>query len=303
MLASYVLSFDRGSRLARYLLKDHDDGQPKGMGARLSAALRPRLRSSAARPTVADSELSLQRRQFVLGCFGLLVVVNRTSDACRSAPTSSRVPTSASCKLHVRAPARNAHRGDREHRRRRRAARSARSSRRESCARSTSTDRRTVLLQPRLRADRQHQRHGRRHSDCAQAGHTSRRSNTCALFARSCPTKFPGSLFYFQTADIVSQVLNFGLSAPIDVQIEDQTSTAPTPPASGCCRRCSEFPASSTCASLQVLDYPGAPDRRRPAARGPARPRAARRRQQHADLAVGQLAGRPVLSSSIRRTT
>jgi multidrug efflux pump subunit AcrB len=32
---------------------------------------------------------------------------------------------------------------------------------------------------------------------------------------------FPGTIFYFQTADIVSQVLNFGLSAPIDIQIQD----------------------------------------------------------------------------------
>jgi multidrug efflux pump subunit AcrB len=32
--------------------------------------------------------------------------------------------------------------------------------------------------------------------------------------------EFPGSRFYFQPADIVTQVLNFGLSAPIDVQIE-----------------------------------------------------------------------------------
>ncbi|MFL5399820.1 MAG: efflux RND transporter permease subunit, partial [Myxococcales bacterium] len=34
------------------------------------------------------------------------------------------------------------------------------------------------------------------------------------------PDEFPGSLLYFQPADIVSQVLNFGLSAPIDVQID-----------------------------------------------------------------------------------
>ena len=32
--------------------------------------------------------------------------------------------------------------------------------------------------------------------------------------------QFPGSSLYFQPADIVSQVLNFGLAAPIDVQIE-----------------------------------------------------------------------------------
>ena len=31
---------------------------------------------------------------------------------------------------------------------------------------------------------------------------------------------FPGTQFYFQSADIISQVLNFGLAAPIDVEIE-----------------------------------------------------------------------------------
>ena len=34
------------------------------------------------------------------------------------------------------------------------------------------------------------------------------------------PREFPGSYFYFQSADIVTQVLNFGLTSPIDVQIE-----------------------------------------------------------------------------------
>jgi multidrug efflux pump subunit AcrB len=34
------------------------------------------------------------------------------------------------------------------------------------------------------------------------------------------PKVFPGTSFYFQPADIVSQVLNFGVAAPIDVQIE-----------------------------------------------------------------------------------
>jgi multidrug efflux pump subunit AcrB len=33
---------------------------------------------------------------------------------------------------------------------------------------------------------------------------------------------FPGSTAYFQSADIISLVLNFGLTSPIDVQIEDQ---------------------------------------------------------------------------------
>ncbi|MBE7157517.1 MAG: efflux RND transporter permease subunit, partial [Rhodospirillales bacterium] len=36
---------------------------------------------------------------------------------------------------------------------------------------------------------------------------------------RTLPQRFPGLLFYFQPADIVSQVLNFGLPAPIDIQV------------------------------------------------------------------------------------
>lgn len=34
------------------------------------------------------------------------------------------------------------------------------------------------------------------------------------------PRAFPGHEFYFQSADMVSQTLNFGLSAPIDIQIQ-----------------------------------------------------------------------------------
>jgi multidrug efflux pump subunit AcrB len=34
------------------------------------------------------------------------------------------------------------------------------------------------------------------------------------------PSEFPGSTFYFQSADIVSQVLNFGVPSPVDVQVE-----------------------------------------------------------------------------------
>ncbi len=35
----------------------------------------------------------------------------------------------------------------------------------------------------------------------------------------SLPAQFPGVLFYFLPADLVSQILNFGLPAPIDIQI------------------------------------------------------------------------------------
>jgi multidrug efflux pump subunit AcrB len=40
------------------------------------------------------------------------------------------------------------------------------------------------------------------------------------------PREFPGVLFYFTPADIVTQILNFGLPAPIDIQVASQDSEA-----------------------------------------------------------------------------
>lgn len=40
-----------------------------------------------------------------------------------------------------------------------------------------------------------------------------------ARLREELPKKFPESTFFFQPADIVGQILNFGLSAPIDVQV------------------------------------------------------------------------------------
>ncbi len=41
-----------------------------------------------------------------------------------------------------------------------------------------------------------------------------------AALRRDLPREFPGSTFYFLPADITTQILNFGLPAPIDVQLE-----------------------------------------------------------------------------------
>ena len=40
-----------------------------------------------------------------------------------------------------------------------------------------------------------------------------------AELRRRLPRAFPSLLFYFQPADIVTQILNFGLPAPIDIQV------------------------------------------------------------------------------------
>ena len=50
-------------------------------------------------------------------------------------------------------------------------------------------------------------------------GHRSTEDHMRAL-RRRLPEEFPGVTFYFVPADIVTQILNFGLPAPIDVQIE-----------------------------------------------------------------------------------
>src|SRR6202008_1991824 len=42
----------------------------------------------------------------------------------------------------------------------------------------------------------------------------------------SLPAKFPGIMFYFLPADMVTQILNFGMPAPIDIQVEGNDTEA-----------------------------------------------------------------------------
>ena len=105
------------------------------------------------------------------------------------------------------------------------------------------------------------------------------------------PDEFPGSLIYFQTADIVSQVLNFGLSAPIDVQVQDVNFDRASELARKLLARMQRIPGVADAHLVQVLNYPSLQvdvDRLRASQ---AERLAARRRQQHADHAVVQLAG------------
>ncbi len=70
------------------------------------------------------------------------------------------------------------------------------------------------------------------------------------------PDQFPGSIFYFQTADIVSQVLNFGLSAPIDVQIQDVNFDRATALGRQLLERMKRIPGVADSHLVQVLNYP-----------------------------------------------
>ena len=70
-----------------------------------------------------------------------------------------------------------------------------------------------------LQQHRHDRRAGWRHPDLAAAKATGRPPNTCARCARNCRASFPGMTFSFLPADIVSQILNFGAPAPIDLQV------------------------------------------------------------------------------------
>jgi CzcA family heavy metal efflux pump len=48
-------------------------------------------------------------------------------------------------------------------------------------------------------------------------------ANYVRALRKQMPAEFPGATFYFLPADITTQILNFGLPAPIDVQIEGST--------------------------------------------------------------------------------
>jgi multidrug efflux pump subunit AcrB len=74
---------------------------------------------------------------------------------------------------------------------------------------------------------------------------------------RRLPAAFPGSTFYFQTADIVSQVLNFGLAAPIDVQIQGADINASYDTGKRLLTAMKQIPGVVDAHIQQVMSYPG----------------------------------------------
>ena len=67
---------------------------------------------------------------------------------------------------------------------------------------------------------------------------------------------FPGSTAYFQSADIISLVLNFGLTSPIDVQIEDQDMNRAYQLAVKLKNAMREIPGAADVHINEVIDYP-----------------------------------------------
>jgi len=73
---------------------------------------------------------------------------------------------------------------------------------------------------------------------------------------RQLPREFPGTSFYFLPADIISQILNFGLPAPIDVQVVGLNIDANRAFASNLLSELRQVPGAADLRIQQVFDEP-----------------------------------------------
>ena len=69
-------------------------------------------------------------------------------------------------------------------------------------------------------------------------------------------TKFPTEVFFFQAADITSQILNFGLPAPIDVQVTGNNAAANYTIATRLRDQIAQLPGAVDTFVRQQVDYP-----------------------------------------------
>ena len=77
-----------------------------------------------------------------------------------------------------------------------------------------------------------------------------------AELRRELPRRFPELVFYFQPADIVSQILNFGLPAPIDIQIAGRDGVKNQETATQIVERLKKVPGVKDVHIHQVTDVP-----------------------------------------------
>jgi multidrug efflux pump subunit AcrB len=249
MLASYVLSFTVVPAFARFLLAgEKNHGAPRGIFGLFDRGFE---RFRGGYTTVLTAALG--RRPFMLVCAGLFLCV---SGALATLLGTDFFPTAdvGIIKLHYRAPA---------------------------GTRLEETERLTLDVEDRIRAiipaneiDTINDNIGVPNSfnlafvqtDNVAAmdaeilislkpGHHPSIDYIRAIRAR-LPAEFPGSLLYFQTADMVSQVLNFGLSAPIDIQIQDVNFDRAYALSQKLLQKIRLIPGVADPHLVQVLNYP-----------------------------------------------
>jgi CzcA family heavy metal efflux pump len=81
-------------------------------------------------------------------------------------------------------------------------------------------------------------------------------ANYVRALRRNLPRMFPAATFYTLPADITTQILNFGLPAPIDVQIEGNDANASKAQADKLLARLRDVPGLTDLRIQQPFDYP-----------------------------------------------
>ena len=248
MLASYALSFTIVPTMARMLLTDHGHVEPKGIFALFEQGFE-KIRARYERALV----VCLVHRRFVLACFG---VVLASSLVMAGFLGRDFFPTAdvGIIKLHYRGPAGQ---------------------------KLEVTERNVLEVQKKIR-DIVGESEIQTINDVVgvpfatnlalipsdnvssadadiliqlKKGHKPTVEHVRALRA-ALPDAFPGAMFYFQNADIVSQVLNFGLSAPIDIQISDPNFNRSYELAQKLMLALQKIPGVVDAHITQILDYP-----------------------------------------------
>ncbi len=250
MLASYVLSFSVVPSFARLLLASEapHHGPQQGFFGAFDRGF-GRFRDGYGRLL----EGTLQRRMFVLICAGLLLVV---SGGLSSVIGLDFFPTAdvGLIKLHFRAPP-----GTRIERTEQLVLQVEDSIRKIIPANEMDTINDTVGVPNAFNlAFVPSDNVGSMDAEILislKPGHHPSIDYIRAIRAR-LPDEFPGSIFYFQTADIVSQVMNFGLSAPIDVQVQDVNFDRATALGRQLLERMRKIPGVADPHLVQVLNYP-----------------------------------------------
>jgi multidrug efflux pump subunit AcrB len=253
MLASYILSFTVVPAFARQILQDHhaDTGQP-GLGRRLAGAFDrgfDRFREAYGRTL----ESVLLRKKFVLGAFAVLIAI---TGALVPVVGTDFFPTSdvGIIKLHVRAPRGNRLEGT------------------EQIMAAVEDKIRTIIPPAELRtvnhtigvpgglnlafvpSDNVSGADGEMLISLNKPHKPS--DHYRRLIREQLADEFPGTTIYFQTADIVSQVLNFGLAAPISIQIQDQNLQRSYAAAQKLLQMIKRIPGVVDPRIPQVLDFP-----------------------------------------------
>ncbi len=250
MLASYLLSFSVVPSFARFLLvgETAHHGPPRGFFGLFDRGFN-RFRTGYGRML----EGALQRRKFVLLCSGALLVV---SSGLATVIGFDFFPTAdvGLIKLHYRAPP-----GTRLERTEELVLQVEDSIRKIIPADELDTINDTVGVPSAFNlAFVPSDNVGSMDAEILislKPGHRPSADYIRAIRSR-LPDQFPGSIFYFQTADIVSQVLNFGLSAPIDVQIQDVNFDRATAIGRRLLEAMKGIPGIADAHLVQVLNYP-----------------------------------------------